>query len=314
MIGEKDANKCLSCLRGKSSTLVQIQAAIVTRCPSGKYSQAGGACTNCEAGKSSASGAHYCRSCSTGKYSDIEGGLCKNCPAGRFSASGASSCTSCPSGKYSVAGGQCTDCSPGKSSTSGDSKCTDCRAGRYTADHGALYCKICDAGKSSPEGSLHCTDCRHQQLTMTLREVFVNVVRQANTHDGRVRFTVRIVSQDHTHQPVANVDLVPKGNSVILTVQYLVMYVRIVPRGNLHGWVLLILLDNCFSCEVGKSSFAGGECGNCTVGKYNNIMGGLCTECPAGKFNDEIGQLDCTNCTEGKYGDETGLFCHAKIV
>ena len=83
---------------------------------------------------------------------------------------------------------------------------------------------------------------RHQQLTMTLREVFVNVVRQANTHDGRVRFTVRIVSQDHTHQPVANVDLVPKGNSVILTVQYLVMYVRIVPRGNLHGWVLLILL------------------------------------------------------------------------
>ena len=80
-------------------------------CAAGKYSldgkNAGGnkACSNCEAGKTSVSGAQNCTTCASGTYSAAGDSICTNCAAGKSSPAGSdagSDCTNCAAGKFAA--------------------------------------------------------------------------------------------------------------------------------------------------------------------------------------------------------------------
>merc|ERR1712072_231933 len=73
----------------------------------------GAACTDCAAGKSSASPFTACADCAAGKIS-AKGAACTDCAAGKSSASPFTACANSAAGKMSAKGAACTDCAAGK--------------------------------------------------------------------------------------------------------------------------------------------------------------------------------------------------------
>lgn len=138
-----------------------------TDCSAGRYSATGASvCPDCPAGKSSPSTSDAltdCVNCLAGAYS-LAGSSCTECPAGTYSAaSGASACTDCPAGTFSAATGAsvasvCTACPPHTQSLAGSAQASRClcNAGYTGADGGA--CSACAAGEyKRTTGSAACS-------------------------------------------------------------------------------------------------------------------------------------------------------------
>lgn len=128
-------------------------------------------CNVCEAGRISSSDKSYCigdickpgtygtvgetmcKSCESGKYSQLHGMFrCVACESGRYN-TGISNTdclgSMCPEGKWGAVGIQtassehrvCFDCSPGLwNNETGKKNCEQCPTGKYSPDSGARYC------------------------------------------------------------------------------------------------------------------------------------------------------------------------------
>ena len=145
-------------------------AVTCTKC-SGGYKLESGKCTQCAAGKYSATGATSCTNCPAGKFNTVAGSTsCSNCAAGKFNTSaGSTSCSNCAAGKFNTSAGstKCTNCGTGKYSAAGASACTNCPKGtKANATVAATSCTNCPAGTyQDTAGSTSCTNCASQKYS-----------------------------------------------------------------------------------------------------------------------------------------------------
>jgi hypothetical protein len=156
-------------------------------CPAGRYLDAAGACSNCEAGRwgvirqvgpceQLCEKGYACRAgsssptesiCPAGRYSDVGAGECTPCAAGRWSASVArtSPCQkSCEAGYMCPVGSANSTtaaCPAGTYSFEGSGVCTLCQAGKWsdTAARSGPCIQNCTAGHQCPAGSSTETKC-----------------------------------------------------------------------------------------------------------------------------------------------------------
>ncbi|QRV75619.1 GCC2 and GCC3 domain protein [Ceratobasidium sp. AG-Ba] len=154
--GRNNANDpfCIPCPAGQSSTL---NASTCTNCPANMYSDAGGICTLCPPGSTSAPGSPTCSSnCPAGQApSGPTGRSCANCRPGTYSGPGAAACSDCPAGTYSSGGSSsCDVCPAGSVPNAAGNNCRPCEANTYSNGDN---CTACPDGYTSPPGSASCS-------------------------------------------------------------------------------------------------------------------------------------------------------------
>ena len=289
-------------------------------CPVGKYSEKGGKCTNCVAGKYIGTvGAIFdwsCKDCEAGKYSDITGAKsasdCTNCTAGKYSTSGASACLftsdSCPRGTFANSTASCTDCSPGKySNITGATNCTNCTAGKYSEVRrltSADACAECEAGKYSniigATSVSNCTNC------------------EAGKYSGQRAATSASTCTDceagkYSGQPAATSVSVCKECEAGKYSNSAAPVCTDCEAGKYSGQLAATSVSDCTDCEAGKYSgqpaaTSASVCTDCEGGFYSISGASACLfsmfTCPRGTFANST--ASCTDCPAGKYSSETG--------
>ena len=140
---------CVPCPVGSYATYNELCAP----CNPGYYSanaQGTTACSECQLGMYSGSGASACSFCHIGTFAaNTASTECTTCQAGSStSGTGSSVCNSCTIGAYS-SDGACSLCASGTFSTMIDaSTCTACPSGSFTAIQlGASSCSVCPIGE-----------------------------------------------------------------------------------------------------------------------------------------------------------------------
>lgn len=172
MADEVGTASCSECSPGKFAS--ESQSSTCTNCELGEYAVSHGSasCTACAAGFFAANvGSPTCVMCGGGKYENGERTACTDCEMGKRSNSGAISidgCSVCSVNTYNTEAGSasCAECEDG-SFTAGDDPsshdsaddCQSCTNGQYwNADNGA--CEACQAGKiNSATNNFGCDDC-----------------------------------------------------------------------------------------------------------------------------------------------------------
>jgi hypothetical protein len=286
---------------GRVETGVTLGASLCSRCPVGRFNEAGDSFCDgqCPAGKySTATGSTSvasCIACASATYQPMEGqSTCTNCPAGLFAASsdadntgdsvasGASHCNSCPPAKFR--GG------------SNDIDCVICPAGHFTTTFEmdtdgdgvvtvATHCVACPTGKSNAQGDATCDDCTAGLYTSSVGTVTCDACA-----DGHFTTTT---------------------------------------SSDVDGMGVITGASHCVACPTGKANVPGdATCDDCTAGLYTSSVGtATCDACADGHFTattssdaDGMGVITgashCVACPTGKAnvpGDDTCDDCTAGL-
>jgi len=203
-------------------------------CPEGKFSNHDRSdCAQCYSGQYVNTTSQGCFNCTAGKYSPVAlDDLCLECGAGYATGvdETASGCDSCSPGTYSVGDGvvnTCQECAVGFYS-----ECIGCGNGTYAASAGSSSCLNCDPGTSaSNRNSFECADC-----------------------DAGYYSNTRAAS--------------------------------------------------CVVCPIGHYADSPGTsaCIECAAGSYMNHTAAVaCTYCTNGTYQESSTQTSCVNCEIGKY-------------
>ena len=318
-----------------SVTNVTLGASICSRCPVGRFNEAGDSFCDgqCPAGKYSivtgSTSIANCIDCASLTHQPMEGqSTCTNCPAGLFAASsgadntgdsvlGASHCNSCPPAKFR--GGNDTDCvicpaghftTTFGMDTDGDgvatvvTHCAPCPEGKSNAQ-GDGSCEICAAGRYSADGAASCSVCADGHFTTT----------SGSDADGMGVITgathCNLCGVGRYNQPGdASCDgECPAGTFGEVVGAASAVNCTSCPSGR-YGtqWGA----DNslvCTSCVTGQFTASSGSdidgvgvstgathCNSCPTGRYNQQSDGVCDQCPAGKYSAVTGASDGTVC------------------
>ncbi|GMI05582.1 hypothetical protein TrVE_jg1080 [Triparma verrucosa] len=321
------SKECSKCKEGYSSEGLADGSLATTEfcggaCPAGKYSEAGGSCTDCPAGKygqTTASVTEDCDGpCPAGKYSLAGFQSCLDCPQGKYGANGASTSAecegSCSAGKYSIAGSEsCYPCDPGRFGSEGqtDSACEGACAAGYFGNGATSKNNTCSGecpkGKYSEAGSSSCNNCPAGKMgggDVIRTDDECNGSCPAGKYSTEGSLSCQDCPareyQDEVGQPSCKRCPNSKQASVITG----------------QGFTLeadLVCVD-C-KCPVGNSCSiqTGGaidECSPCEEGTYGPSVGaGECLDCPEGKVASDEGSPSCGTCEEGQQPNSEKTGC-----
>ena len=186
----------------------------------------------------------------------------------------AEKCEHCPAGFYNNATKQshCVRCRVGESANEGSARCEQCRPGLYSSELGQSSCTKCSAGQIQPtSGSAGCTLLPTSSIALGGAAASVDV--PAGSYLTNCKGKDLQTCEGFSSCPA--------------------------------GWIgkEVELIQKCFKCEKGKSSFKGTtECRTCTKGKFTlNSGSGLCKKCPKGWFQpqDTKPSMKCEKCPSG---------------
>jgi hypothetical protein len=236
--------------------------------------------------------------------------VCTNCPAGKYSASSSSTvCTSCAAGSYSAAGGSgCTDCAAGKytrrvvqnkARQCGGVGCPALASSTFGSSPGPEAAVDGNYGPGSPY--FHTACAAYQWFRLDLQEVYeINYVRIWNRPDGfqqgrLIQATVRVgMSDTYALNYVCGLLTDAMDQSVWC-------------KGVLGRYVFVVLPDGASCLHFAEIEvYVQQECMDCSAGTYAAAGSTACTSCEAGKYTGAAGSSVCTNCTAGKFSGAVG--------
>jgi allantoicase len=236
--------------------------------------------------------------------------VCTNCPAGKYSASSSSTvCTSCEAGSYSAAGGSgCTDCAAGKytrrvvqnkARQCGGVGCPALASSSFGSSPGPEAAVDGNYGPGSPY--FHTACAAYQWFRLDLQEVYeINYVRIWNRPDGLqqgrlIQATVRVgMSDTYALNYVCGLLTDAMDQSVWC-------------KGVLGRYVFVVLPDGASCLHFAEIEvYVQQECMDCSAGTYAAAGSTACTSCEAGKYTGAAGSSVCTNCTAGKFSGAVG--------
>eukprot|EP00948_MAST-09A_sp_MAST-9A-sp1_P001445 g1445.t1 len=144
------ARFCLNCPAGRSSNQIGLNSSdYCTPVPAGKYANAAGNATNCQAGQyQDEEGQTFCKLCPAGYYNDqtTQTSCTNQCPIGTYSTEGSIRCQKCAGGFKGIRAG----------ATSLEDGCEKCPVGKYSNDTGGhRFCTECTIlGTYCPAGAI----------------------------------------------------------------------------------------------------------------------------------------------------------------
>ena len=332
------ASHCVDCAVGTFSKYTidvdtNEKAFPITTCAScaaGTFTNDQGqtACTACDQGKYSATGAIVCDSCAKGRYgnADLSQGSadhCAECAAGKYQDEAAStSCKACACGTFQPLKGQekCTQCAvgtflavPANPTVAPMIACSSCSAGKF-AGKGACGCTDCPKGEFCPQGETCGTGAQkivsaagfvtHAQTAGVCKACGAGKYNDwfgqstcSHCPDGQFQDATSY-TECHACSPGQFSKSVAGSVNAVCT------------NCNPGHFAGSAGSDSCTVCPAGKfteSRFGGAiTCSTCVAGKFSAAAATECTSCAAGTYQPAVESSDCTKCGAGKFNSLAG--------
>jgi hypothetical protein len=343
--GETGKSVCTDCVAGTTSADTtdggwSWHFVFCWNCNAGTYSNTGGSCLTCDAGKYQPdTRSTGCLNCPAGKYNSLlkqtSVNSCKNCPSGKYSSNIAAmsitTCASCSFGKYSDTLGAatenvCIDCPVGKTTDlegatyvgyclqkceagtyrDNNENCVSCVPGKFSGENEyQIACQPCFAGTySTNAGSAVCQDCIAGKYSVAGATFCSPCPRNTYQPKNGSRSCVQCDVGKFSPESSASCEICPGGS---------------VPAAEgcfrcWEGWFAAVGQTVCSMCPLGKyNGFEGSaECTDCAAGTFSTRQYATspfwCNNCGAGTFS-LAGQSVCTPCDAGKYSGVRAASC-----